>query len=99
MAHDWPGNVRELRNYADRFVLGLWRGFDNSEQNEAAMTPSAGLPLADQMQAFERQVIAAELARHDGALKPTYEALQISRKGLYDKMMRLRIDYIDDDDA
>ncbi|MAU23596.1 MAG: Fis family transcriptional regulator [Martelella sp.] len=96
MAHDWPGNVRELRNYADRFVLGLWRGFDNDGPGEAAMTPAAGVPLADQMQAFERQVIAAELARHDGALKPTYEALQISRKGLYDKMKRLRIDYIDD---
>src|SRR5690606_17413699 len=27
LGYDWPGNVRELRNIADRWVLGLWKGF------------------------------------------------------------------------
>ena len=92
MAHDWPGNVRELRNVADRFVLGMWSGFEaGSTQPEAT-----GL-LADRMDAFERSVILSEIARHDGALKPTYEALGISRKGLYEKMRRLGISVADAD--
>lgn len=88
MAHDWPGNVRELRNVADRFVLGMWNGFGSGGSIDAA--PANGV-LAERMDAFERSVIAAELARNGGAMKPTYEALGISRKGLYDKMRRLGI--------
>ncbi|MBW3096391.1 sigma-54 dependent transcriptional regulator [Pseudohoeflea sp. DP4N28-3] len=89
LAHDWPGNVRELRNVADRFVLGMWPGGAETAVNGEA-SPSGG-SLSDKMEAFERSVIVAELARHGGALKPTYEALQISRKGLYDKMRKLDI--------
>jgi len=37
---------------------------------------------------FEKSVIAQEIGRHNGALKPTYEALGISRKTLYDKMKK-----------
>ena len=94
MAHDWPGNVRELRNYADRFVLGMWDGFQPVETRDQPEESSKGA-LQDRMQNIERSIISAELARNDGVLKPTYEALQISRKGLYDKMKRLGIDYED----
>lgn len=85
MAHDWPGNVRELRNAADRFVLGMWQGFEVKGQPAAGGSGSLG----ERLDAFERSVIMAELARNGGAMKPTYEALGISRKGLYDKMRRL----------
>ncbi|WP_147181071.1 MULTISPECIES: sigma-54-dependent transcriptional regulator [Alphaproteobacteria] len=98
MEYDWPGNVRELRNYADRFVLGMWSGFP---QAPGAIAPSANDSegtLNDRLQNMERAIIIAELVRNDGALKPTYEALQISRKGLYDKMKRLGIDYEDKPD-
>lgn len=88
LAHDWPGNVRELRNVADRFVLGMWSGF--AAVADAGMETGSG-SLPDRMEAFERAVITAEIARHDGALKPTYESLGISRKGLYEKMRRLNI--------
>ena len=37
-------------------------------------------------------ISAPSTARNGGALRPTYEALQISRKGLYDKMKRLGIE-------
>ncbi len=87
-AHDWPGNVRELRNVADRWVLGLWRGF--TTHDDADGNGGAG-PLAERVAAFERSVILAELARNGGRQKETYEALGISRKGLYDKMRRLGI--------
>ncbi len=83
LVHDWPGNVRELRNYADRFVLGMWNGFDGGAEQ-----PQPQSVLADRVAAFEKSAIEAELARHGGVLKPVYEALGISRKGLYDKIKR-----------
>ena len=85
--YDWPGNVRELRNTADRFVLGLWDGFEgqNSVQDNATGD------LATRVQAFEKSVIEREIQSHGGQLKATYESLGLSRKGLYDKMKRLGI--------
>ena len=88
LAHDWPGNVRDLRNVADRFVVGMWSGFGGG--SGPALEAGSG-SLSDQTDAFERAVIVAEIARNNGALKPTYESLGISRKGLYEKMRRLDI--------
>jgi len=79
--HDWPGNVRELRNVAERFVLNLDLGHKPSE--------APGTSLAEQVEKFERTVIAATLTSHDGELKATYESLSLSRKTLYEKMQRL----------
>ena len=84
IGHDWPGNVRELRNVADRFVLGLWRGFEGT--GHGADTGSGA--LADRVAAFEKAVIEAELNRNGGRMKETYETLGLSRKGLYDKIRR-----------
>nr|WP_156714297.1 sigma-54 dependent transcriptional regulator [Nitratireductor arenosus] len=91
-AHDWPGNVRELRNIADRWVLGLWRGVSPDDP----APPDGANVLADRVAAFERAVIEAELKRHGGRQKETYEALGISRKGLYDKMKKLGLGGRDD---
>lgn len=93
MAHDWPGNVRELRNVAERFVLGLWRGFAPLQQGLDAHRDQGSEPshLAPRVAAFEKSLIEQELARHQGQMKPTYTALGLSRKGLYDKIVRLGI--------
>jgi two-component system C4-dicarboxylate transport response regulator DctD len=88
MAYDWPGNVRELRNVAERFVLGLWKGFDNSDGEVAGS-------LSDQLSEYERRIIKRTLAEHGGKMKPTYETLGLSRKGLYDKIQRLGINVSD----
>ncbi|MES0884672.1 sigma-54-dependent transcriptional regulator [Roseibium sp. SCP14] len=80
MTREWPGNVRELRNVADRFVLGL------EQQAEPQSTPGAS--LFDQVASYERALIAAELKRNGGAIKPTYENLGLSRKALYEKMRK-----------
>jgi two-component system C4-dicarboxylate transport response regulator DctD len=77
---DWPGNVRELRNVVDRIVIGL----DPSEPDIAGEEPT----LANHVEACERQVIQASLAAHQGRLKECYTALGVSRKTLYDKMVR-----------
>lgn len=80
MARDWPGNVRELRNIADRFVLGL--------DLETAGARVNGANLFDQVAAYEKALIAAELKRQSGVIKPTYETLGLSRKALYEKMRK-----------
>ena len=96
LAHDWPGNVRELRNAADRFVLGL----DEVVPGAAVLDGLAGLgegPLAGRLEAVEKSILEAELRRHGGSLKATYEALGLSRKTLYDKLQRhglKREDYV-----
>ncbi|GAB5468768.1 MAG: sigma-54 dependent transcriptional regulator [Rhodospirillales bacterium] len=79
-ARAWPGNVRELRNAADRFVLGL------AVEDPAATAERQG--LAQQVEAFEKQAIVTALARHGGSLKATYEDLGLSRKTLYEKMVK-----------
>ncbi len=79
-ARPWPGNVRELRNAADRFVLGL--------PIDDRAPPTEPASLAEQVEAFEKQAIAAALALNGGNLKATYEGLCLSRKTLYEKMVR-----------
>lgn len=96
LAHDWPGNVRELRNVADRFVLGMWAGFGSEPDKSLEIGTGS---LSERMDAFERAVIRAEISRNGGALKPTYESLGVSRKGLYEKMRRLGISSGDGDDG
>lgn len=83
-SRDWPGNIRELRNVAERYVLGL------GQPDAAQQAP--GLRLADQVDAFERSVIAGALVASGGSLRATYEVLGISRKTLYEKMQKHRLD-------
>ncbi|SMF08768.1 two-component system, NtrC family, C4-dicarboxylate transport response regulator DctD [Xaviernesmea oryzae] len=85
---DWPGNVRELRNAADRLVLGL----DPKPGETAGVAKDGAGRLADKVAAFERNLIAGEIAAHGGALRPVYESLGISRKTLYEKMQKYGLD-------
>ena len=50
--------------------------------------PVDGDSLSDQLDRIEKQIIIDAINKHDGSLKHTYEALQISRKTLYDKMKK-----------
>ena len=82
-ARDWHGNVRELRNMADRFALGLDQSLAEGQKSEK---------LADKVAAFERREIEMALAAHRGQLRPVYEALGLSRKTLWEKMVKHGID-------
>jgi two-component system C4-dicarboxylate transport response regulator DctD len=84
LSHDWPGNVRELRNAAERFILlGSL-----SDLNESNNDVSAGLSLAEQVEAFEKTLIEQALSMTSGSIKNTMEALNLPRKTLYDKMQK-----------
>src|SRR5690554_5944718 len=85
LAHDWPGNVRELQNAAERFALGLELAISAPLQ---PLANNQGLPLPQQVEAFERALIAAELARGHASLRSVAEALQVPRKTLHDKIRK-----------
>lgn len=97
-ARPWPGNVRELSNAAERYVLGLSdaqvRTADGGPATEGAPNPS----LDEQMDAYERRIIAAALRKNAGRVARTAESLGVPRKKLYLRMRKFglnRDDYLD----
>ena len=97
----WPGNVRELRNLVERLLLL------SGEQVEAP-TVEATLPqpasaalagsapangtLAARVDAFEREVLLAELKRHGYRMTEAAKSLGLERSHLYKKCQALGID-------
>ena len=88
MGYAWPGNVRELRNVADRFVLGLLG--DGLPMTGEPQRMPLGLP--EQIEHFERAVLADALQRHHGEIAATAKSLQVPKQTLYDKLRRLKIE-------
>ncbi len=84
LGHAWPGNVRELQNAAERFALGLDLGLDLAAPPPAE--PQGN--LAARVEAFERNLIAAELAGGHRSLRSLAEALGVPRKTLHDKLRK-----------
>jgi two-component system, NtrC family, C4-dicarboxylate transport response regulator DctD len=84
-ARRWSGNVRELKGFADRLVLGV--------DGDPAAVPADGAAqtLPRQLEAFERNVLRAALARAGGNVALAAEQLGIAKTTLYDKLKRLQI--------
>jgi len=102
----WPGNVRELRNVVERLVLlaeGATVGAADVELALPAISgaaspgatigpvPSNGT-LALRTEAFEREVLLAELRRHNFHMTNVARALGLERSHLYKKCQQLGID-------
>jgi two-component system C4-dicarboxylate transport response regulator DctD len=85
LRHTWPGNVRELQNVAERFALGLELAL---EGNEVPGMPTTGGGLSEQVESFERSLIAAELTRPHSSVRSLAEALGLPRKTLHDKLRK-----------
>ncbi|AKJ97747.1 MULTISPECIES: sigma-54-dependent transcriptional regulator [Pseudomonas] len=90
LRHSWPGNVRELQNAAERFALGLELALDNSAPDGSPGEPVAMVSggLSEQVENFEKTLIAAELARPHSSVRSLAEALGIPRKTLHDKLRK-----------
>jgi len=100
-AHAWPGNVRELRNVVERLMLLAPAGEVDLAtvqlalpQNSNAQAPagSGAGALADRVQAFEREVILAELKHNHYNMASAARALHLERSHLYKKAEQLGID-------
>jgi DNA-binding NtrC family response regulator len=100
-AHAWPGNVRELRNMVERLMLlATGEQVDRAAVRSALPSVADTLPasmaatgtLAGRVQNFEREVILAELKRHNYHMTHAAKALGLERSHLYKKAEQLGID-------
>jgi two-component system nitrogen regulation response regulator NtrX len=101
--HPWPGNVRELRNMVERLMLLATEGQVDlatvqmalpknlSGVGSAPVAVGSGA-LADRVQAFEREVILAELKRSHQNMSLAAKTLGLERSHLYKKAEQLGID-------
>ncbi|MDH4131336.1 MAG: sigma-54 dependent transcriptional regulator, partial [Gemmatimonadota bacterium] len=100
-AYHWPGNIRELANVVERLSIlaGPTVGADDVDQvltrrapRLAAPGPAValdGLPLAEAVDQFERDVIARALTQAEGNVAEAARRLQTDRANLYRRMKRL----------
>ncbi|PNG32677.1 sigma-54-dependent transcriptional regulator [Pseudomonas protegens] len=97
LRHRWPGNVRELQNAAERFALGLELALDNSEPEQAAIASPTLIAggLSEQVEHFEKSLIAAELTQPHSSMRSLAEALGIPRKTLHDKLRKHGLSFAD----
>jgi two-component system nitrogen regulation response regulator NtrX len=97
----WPGNVRELRNIVERVLLlaaaetvsadDVTLALPASRNGEMLSSAGSG-PLSQRLEAFEREVLLAELRRNHHHMTNTARALGLERSHLYKKCQQLGID-------
>jgi two-component system C4-dicarboxylate transport response regulator DctD len=86
--------VQRLARHAERFALGLGLGLDQPGAEPTTSLAGAG-NLSEQVEAFERALIAAELNRPHGSLRSVAEALGVPRKTLHDKLRKHGLNFSD----
>ncbi len=98
--YQWPGNVRELRNVVERLMLLAEDARVDRHSVELALpaavtsgqpAPSSGT-LADRVEAFERELLLAELRRNKYHMTETAKSLGLERSHLYKKCQQLGVD-------
>jgi len=104
--YSWPGNVRELRNIVERLVL-LAEDQKVSAEDVQLVLPAASAPpqdnarsplaaasgtLAARTESFEKEVLLAEIRRHNFHMTNVARALGLERSHLYKKCQQLGID-------
>jgi two-component system nitrogen regulation response regulator NtrX len=103
--YSWPGNVRELRNVVERLVLLAGEGAVNGTDVRMVLPGASGGTggaggasaessgtLADRTEAFEREVLLAEIRRNNFHMTNVARALGLERSHLYKKCQQLGID-------
>jgi len=95
--------VRELRNVVERLVLLAADGPVTAADARLVLPASSGLgekgsaadssgTLAERTEAFEREVLLAEIRRHNFHMTNVARALGLERSHLYKKCQQLGID-------
>jgi two-component system, NtrC family, nitrogen regulation response regulator NtrX len=101
--YSWPGNIRELRNVVERLVLLAEGDTVGKEDVQLTLTAtpgggsqSAAIPsngtLAERTESFEKEVLLAEIRRHNFHMTNVSRALGLERSHLYKKCQQLGID-------
>ena len=94
----WPGNVRELRNVVERLLLLAENEVDAATVRlalpaQSPQLPSASGTLSERLESHEREIVMAELKKHDYRMTDTARALGLERSHLYKKCAQLGIDH------
>jgi DNA-binding NtrC family response regulator len=87
VASSYPGNVRELEHRIERLVALSPGGVIEEELDVAPNAPEP-LGLREQLEAFERELIARELDGAGGNRSETARRLRIGRVTLLEKMKK-----------
>jgi DNA-binding NtrC family response regulator len=103
--YGWPGNVRELRNVVERLILLaadenitaadvrlILPTSEAASRSAASSSGNANGTLAERTEAFEREVMLAEIRRHNFHMTNVARALGLERSHLYKKCQQLGID-------
>ena len=103
--YSWPGNVRELRNVVERLVLlatddtvtaaDVRMALPAAASYEASGshgTASSSGTLAERTESFEKEVLLAEIRRHNFHMTNVAKTLGLERSHLYKKCQQLGID-------
>jgi len=105
--YTWPGNVRELRNVVERLVLlsvaetvtanDVRLVLPASEPASTLASAGSGVAagqgtLEQRTEAFERELLLAEIRRHNFHMTNVARALGLERSHLYKKCQQLGID-------
>jgi len=103
--YSWPGNLRELRNIVERLVLlaesekvsaedvQLVLPATNTRPHDTASSSlEASGTLAARTESFEKEVLLAEIRRHNFHMTNVARALGLERSHLYKKCQQLGID-------
>jgi two-component system nitrogen regulation response regulator NtrX len=96
--YQWPGNVRELRNVVERLMLLSEDSRIDGNAVKMALPAMAAAPaavggtLAERVEAFERELLLAELKRQKYHMTDAAKALGLERSHLYKKCQQLGVD-------
>ena len=96
LGHDWPGNIRELRNTVERMVIfcegeTLCSQLLPEQYNRYPLTDEL-IPLRYASDSITREIILDTLEKTGGSRSRSAEILGITRRTLYNKMKKLRIE-------
>jgi two-component system nitrogen regulation response regulator NtrX len=103
--HPWPGNVRELANIVERLIILAAHPAIMADDVRAALPAAAEAPplpapgpgaqtvaLSDELDRYERTLIARALSAAGGNIAEAARALVTDRANLYRRMKRLGIE-------
>ena len=105
--HPWPGNVRELKNVVEHAAylaqggviragdLELHADRDRATKLDEVLRMGAYKDVHDTV---DRWLLPRVLGEHDGNLTHAAKHLDVSRKGLRDRLKRLGLYTVDDED-
>lgn len=85
--YDWPGNLRELQRFAELQLL-------DHEESPESDGPEASKSLASLITSYEARIIAETLTATGGNATQAMKRLQISRKTLYDKVNKHKLQIV-----